>query len=284
MPDEPGPAQVIRPVGIPSVELVAKPTINLGALVARVAPVEVVTVVESFTVRVLDDGAGPTTLTAADVQTIVAAVVRAQGRRDWRTDVALVVAILSLIVAWLAYQQDRAEYARPDPPAIVQQQSDPAEIDRRVDERRARSSSSARPSTTANPTPRRTCASDTGLRPRPFPGIRQGPDTPRRAAGGSDRCPSSATGSPARVLPRHAQDAVDDLRALLAGSIVRPSRGDPPPGWRIVVEAQGVANASCGRRASGPCNAGSHEPVVRVVGLDRRHNPKISIRSVTSVR
>jgi hypothetical protein len=135
MPDEPGPAQVIRPVGIPSVELVAKPTINLGALVARVAPVEVVTVVESFTVRVLDDGAGPTTLTAADVQTIVAAVVRAQGRRDWRTDVALVVAILSLIVAWLAYQQDRAEYARPDPPAIVQQQPDPAEIDRRVDER-----------------------------------------------------------------------------------------------------------------------------------------------------
>jgi hypothetical protein len=53
--------------------------------------------------------------------------------------VALVVAILSLILAWLAYQQDRAEYARPDPPpsppAIVQQQPDPAEIDRRVDER-----------------------------------------------------------------------------------------------------------------------------------------------------
>ena len=139
MHDEPGPAQVIRPVGIPSAEAFGTPTITLGSLVARVAPVEVVTVVESFTVRVLDDAASPTMLTAADVQTIVAAIVRAQGRRDWRTDVALVVAILGLIVAWLAYQQDRAEYARPDPPpsppAIVQQPPDPAEIDRRVDER-----------------------------------------------------------------------------------------------------------------------------------------------------
>ena len=62
------------------------------------------------------DAVGPTALTAAGVRMIVAEVVRAQPRRDWRTDVALVVAIGALILQWLSYQQDRAEYARTDPP------------------------------------------------------------------------------------------------------------------------------------------------------------------------
>ena len=81
----------------------------------------------------------PGTLTAADVRMIVAQVVQAQPRRDWRTDVALVVAILGVIVAWLAYQQDRAEYARTDPPpniTVIVERPDPAEIERIVDERR----------------------------------------------------------------------------------------------------------------------------------------------------
>lgn len=62
--------------------------------------------------------------------------IEAHTRRDWRTDLTLVVAILGVIVAWLAYQQDRAEYAWPDPaPVSVVERSGPAELDRMLDER-----------------------------------------------------------------------------------------------------------------------------------------------------
>ena len=88
-------------------------------------------------VQATADAVQPGTLTAADVQTIVAAVIRAQPR-GWRTDVGLVVAVLALIVAWLDYRQGAAEQAQPDPPpsvTVVVERADPAEIDRRVDER-----------------------------------------------------------------------------------------------------------------------------------------------------
>ena len=84
------------------------------------------------------DAVHPQGLTAADVRSIVAAVVQAQPRRDWRTDVSLVIAIMSLIVAWPAYRQDGAEYAHPVPPpnvTVVVDRPDPAEIERIVDER-----------------------------------------------------------------------------------------------------------------------------------------------------
>jgi hypothetical protein len=80
----------------------------------------------------------PGTLTAADVRTIVAAVVAAQPRRDPVARLALVVAVVALIVQWLSYRQDSAEYARPDlPPSVtvVVERLDPAEIERIVDER-----------------------------------------------------------------------------------------------------------------------------------------------------
>ena len=50
--------QVIRPAGVPSAEAFGTPTFTLGSLVARVATHEVVSVVENFTVRVLDDACG----------------------------------------------------------------------------------------------------------------------------------------------------------------------------------------------------------------------------------
>ena len=84
------------------------------------------------------DAVGPTALTAADVRMIIAEVVKAHPRRNWRTDVALVVAIGALILQWLCYQQDRAEYARTDPPpniTVIVERPDPAEIERIVDER-----------------------------------------------------------------------------------------------------------------------------------------------------
>lgn len=51
---------------------------------------------------------------------------------------ALVVAILGVIVAWLAYQQDRTEYARTEAPpsvTVIVERPDAGEIARIVDER-----------------------------------------------------------------------------------------------------------------------------------------------------
>jgi hypothetical protein len=52
--------------------------------------------------------------------------------------VALVVAILGVIVAWLADQQDRTEYARTEAPprvTVIVERPDAGEIARIVDER-----------------------------------------------------------------------------------------------------------------------------------------------------
>lgn len=76
-----------------------------------------------YSVRAMVEAAAeavePGTLTAADVRTIVAAVVAAQPRRDPVARLALVVAVVALVVQWLSYRQDSTEYARPEPPPSV---------------------------------------------------------------------------------------------------------------------------------------------------------------------
>ena len=98
--------------------------------VDAVSVVDIRSIVQGVAVAV-----GPTTLTPADVRMIVE-LIEAHGRRNWRTDLTLIVAILGVIVAWLAYQQDRIEYARPDPaPVVVVGRPGPAELDQMLDER-----------------------------------------------------------------------------------------------------------------------------------------------------
>ena len=63
-------AQVIRAVGIPSAEAFGVPTITFREIVRAAA-----------------EAIGPTALTAADVRMIVAEVVKAQPRSDWRANV-----------------------------------------------------------------------------------------------------------------------------------------------------------------------------------------------------
>ena len=68
--------RVVAVSGTAAVNLSAKATLTVRSMVEAVA-----------------DAVGPKALTAADVRMIIAEVVKAQPRRDWRTDVALVVAI-----------------------------------------------------------------------------------------------------------------------------------------------------------------------------------------------
>lgn len=88
---------------------------------------------------------------------MLATLLRGRASQDLLGRVGLVVAANSLLLQWLGYEQDRTEYARPEPLPIVTvvvEQPDAADIERIVDERlreREQQHQADQPGSTAGP-------------------------------------------------------------------------------------------------------------------------------------